>query len=324
MRALGKRTADRRWLPLNALRAFEGVAKHGSFTAAASAQLTSQSALSRHVIALEDLLGVQLFERRPHSLKLTSAGQRLFPAVMDSLDRLQGALEEIVSESGRARQTLRVHMPESFAAQLAVPLVRDFRRLSGGVDIDLVSADDAESAPGDFDLAVTCREPHGADLVVDLLWRARLGILCHPRIAALHGGKSLSEFIAANELIHVRGRGPRRCSAWSELVHRASLDPLSCDRGPIFDTAMLAVQYALSGQGLALVDIDLFIEELRAGRLVRPFDALLDGGHAYFLVTHRERLHDRATSVFRSWLLERFGTRPTTDRPAVRLAVANE
>ena len=58
-----KKTIDRRWLPLNALRAFEGVAKHGSFTAAANALLISQSALSRHVIALERLTGVQLFER---------------------------------------------------------------------------------------------------------------------------------------------------------------------------------------------------------------------------------------------------------------------
>ena len=80
-----RRTIDRRWLPLNALRAFEGVAKHGSFTAAANALLISQSALSRHVIALERLTGVQLFERRPHALTLTKAGQHLLPAVVKSL-----------------------------------------------------------------------------------------------------------------------------------------------------------------------------------------------------------------------------------------------
>ena len=46
------------------LHLFHLVAKHGSFTAAANALLISQSALSRHVIALEKLLGQQLFERR--------------------------------------------------------------------------------------------------------------------------------------------------------------------------------------------------------------------------------------------------------------------
>jgi hypothetical protein len=85
---MAKTSIDRRWLPLNALRAFEGVAKHSSFTAAANALLISQSALSRHVIALEKLIGVQLFERRPHALVLTKAGQSLLPAVIKSFDRL--------------------------------------------------------------------------------------------------------------------------------------------------------------------------------------------------------------------------------------------
>ena len=93
-----KKTIDRRWLPLNALRAFEGVAKHGSFTAAANALLISQSALSRHVIALERLTGVQLFERRPHALTLTKAGQHLLPAVVKSFDRLEYALDDIRNE----------------------------------------------------------------------------------------------------------------------------------------------------------------------------------------------------------------------------------
>ena len=136
---MGKTTIDRRWLPLNALRAFEGVAKHSSFTAAANALLISQSALSRHVIALEKLIGAQLFERRPHALVLTKAGQHLLPAVMKSFDRLEYALDDIRNEGAAALRTLRVQMPPSFAAHLAVPILRDFRRAAAEVEIDLVS-----------------------------------------------------------------------------------------------------------------------------------------------------------------------------------------
>src|SRR5271169_2433607 len=95
---MGKTVIDRRWLPLNALRAFEGVAQHLSFTAAAYALLISQSALSRHVIALEKLIGVQLFERRPHALVLTKAGQHLLSAVMKSFDRLEYAIGDVRNE----------------------------------------------------------------------------------------------------------------------------------------------------------------------------------------------------------------------------------
>src|ERR1700748_2958150 len=118
-RAMVKTTIDRRWLPLNALRAFEGVAKHSSFTAAANALLISQSALSRHVIALEKLIGTQLFERRPHALVLTKAGQHLLPAVMKSFDRLEYALDDIRNEGAPLQRTLAGEMPPSFAVEFA-------------------------------------------------------------------------------------------------------------------------------------------------------------------------------------------------------------
>ena len=93
-------TFDRRWLPLNALRAFDAVGRHLSFTAAAQALNVSQSAVSRHVIGLEELLGLQLFERRPQSLTLTKAGSSLLPMVRGSFDRIEQALNDVVRDGG--------------------------------------------------------------------------------------------------------------------------------------------------------------------------------------------------------------------------------
>jgi len=321
---MSKKTIDRRWLPLNALRAFEGVAKHGSFTAAANALLISQSALSRHVIALERLTGVQLFERRPHALLLTKAGQHLLPAVVKSFDRLEYALDDIRNEGAPSQRTLRVQMPPSFATQLAVPILRDFRRASTEVDIDLISPYGVGPPLGDVDVAVVYSKPTVSDLVTDLLWPVRLSILCHPGIAAQHAGKDLAAFIEANEIVHVRIADLPRHHVWSQFVRAAGLSGVNFDRGLVFDTAVLAVQYALSGQGLALVDTNLFAEEIRAGRLVRPFEATLDDGYGYYLITHPEGLSDTAIALFRSWLIERFGTRSTVQEPAMHLAVSNE
>ena len=89
---------------------------------------------------------------------------------------------------------------------------------------------------------------------------------------------------------------------------RAAGSPV--DRGLVFDTAQLAVQYALSGDGLALVDPVLFRDDLAAGRLVAPFETRLASGYGYYLVTAPEDL-DEAVALFRSWLIRRFaaGTR---------------
>ncbi|MBV8343030.1 MAG: LysR family transcriptional regulator, partial [Gammaproteobacteria bacterium] len=304
---LQKNSIDRRWLPLNALRAFEGVAKHGSFTAAANALLISQSALSRHVIALERLAGVQLFERRPHALSLTKAGQHLLPAVVKSFDRLEYALDDIRNEAVPLPRTLRVQMPPSFAVQLAVPILRDFRRMSAEVDIDLVSPYNVGPPLGEVDVAVVYSRPTVTDLVSDLLWPVSLSIVCHPDIAAAHRDKDLGAFIEANEIVHVRLTDQPRHHLWSQFARQTGLANVSVERGLVFDTAVLAAQYALAGQGLALLDTRLFAEELRSGRLVKPFAATLDDGYGYYLTTHPEGLGDTAIALFRSWLIERFG-----------------
>jgi DNA-binding transcriptional LysR family regulator len=317
------KTIDRRWLPLNALRAFEGVAKHGSFTAAANALLISQSALSRHVIALERLTGVQLFERRPHALTLTKAGQHLLPAVVKSFDRLEYALDDIRQEGEPAQRTLRVQMAPSFAVQLAVPILRDFRRICDEVDLDLVSPHGVGPPLGDVDVAVVYSRPTVTDLVSDLLWSESLTIVCHPSIAAAHRGVDLASFIDANEIVHIRLADQARHYLWLQLVRHTGLK-VDVERGLVVDTAVLAAQYALSGQGIALLDPNLFAEEIGAGRLVTPYEATLDAGYGYYLTTPPEGLGDTAIGLFRSWLIERFGRRPREGRPPVQLAVSND
>ena len=92
----------------------------------------------------------------------------------------------------------------------------------------------------------------------------------------------------------------------------------------MFDTAVLAVQYALSGEGVALVDNYLFSDYIRTGQLVRPFEQTLDDGYGYYLITHPEALSDTAIALFRSWLIGRFGRSGAAAAPPVQLAVSNE
>jgi DNA-binding transcriptional LysR family regulator len=321
---MGKTTMDRRWLPLNALRAFEGVAQHLSFTAAANSLLISQSALSRHVIALEKSIGVQLFERRPHALVLTKAGQHLLTAVMKSFDRLEYAIDDVRNEGASTMRTLRVQMPPTFAAHLAVPILRDFRHTAADVEIDLVSPYGVGPPLNDVDVAVVYSKPTVTDLVKDLLWPVRLSLLCHPNIAERHKGKSLAEFVESNELIHVRLSDLPRHHLWSQFARQAGLQSLNIERGLVFDTALLAVQYALSGEGIALIDNYLFGDYIRTGRLIRPFENILDDGYGYYLITHPEGLGDTAIALFRSWLIERFGNTSSTSPANIHLAVSNE
>ena len=298
---------DRQWLPLNALRAFEAAGRLGSFTAAAASLTVAQSAVSRHVIALERFLGVPLFERRPGQLALTEAGRHLLPAVTRGFDRIDGALGDIIAERGTPRRMLRLALPPSFALQLAVPILRDFRAEHPELAIEIGSRAAGEGE-GEQAIAVVYSEPTVSDAINDLLWMERLAVVCAP--AALgEGPPDLAALAARHDILHVRLGGRPHGHMWRLMARAAGRPDLALDGGLVFDTAQLAVQYALAGDGLALVDPVLFREDLAAGRLVAPFETRLASGYGYYLVTAPEDL-DESVALFRSWLIRRFADGP--------------
>ena len=174
---------DRKWLPLNALRAFEAAGQHLSFTAAANSLTVAQSAVSRHVIVLENFLGVALFERRPQQLVLTEAGRHILPVVSKSFDRIDQALGEVIKEKGRPKRVLKVALPTSFAHRLAIPILRDFRSENAGISLEIVSKPTTgPEVDGDIDIAIVYSEPRVTDAIHDLLWMVRSTPLCSPKL----------------------------------------------------------------------------------------------------------------------------------------------
>lgn len=297
---------DRRWLPLNALRAFEVVGKHLSITAAANSLFVSQSAVSRHVLTLEGVLGVKLFERKHQHLELTEAGRALLPVVTKSFDRLEHVLKDIIKDGAAPRQVLRLQMPPSFAQNLAVPILRDFHRACPEIMLEVSSPYHVGTSSFNGDVAVVYSKPEVNDLIADLLWNVRLTPLCHPDLARDLMPGDLAGFITANEIIHVNFESQSRHRLWERFVRQAELSNIAVDRGLVFDTANLAAQYAKSGEGVALLDPLLFQDELSSGALVQPFDIWLDDGYGYYLLSHSDDLVNEAIAMFRSWMILRF------------------
>ncbi len=307
-----KLTMDRQWMPLNALRAFEAAGQHLSFTAAANSLRVAQSAVSRHVIVLEKFLGAPLFERRPQQLVLTDAGRHLLPIVTKSFDRIDHALGEIVAERGTPQRVLRIALPPTFAHQLAVPILRGFRADHPELALEIVSTPSGE-AEGEVDIAIVYSEPRVTDTILDLLWMDRPTIVCSPAVGA-RAASDVAALVAATDLLHVRLDDRPRHYMWELFARMLGRPDLGVGRGLTFDTAQLAVQYALSGDGLALVDPRLVQEELATGRLIQPFEPQLESGYGYYLTTSPEDLDNEAVALFRSWLIHRFAGNGETRR----------
>jgi LysR family glycine cleavage system transcriptional activator len=295
---------DRRWLPLNALRAFDAVGRHLSFTAAAHALNVGQSAVSRHVIGLEELLGHPLFERRPQTLALTKAGAALLPIVRQSFDRIEQALNDIVRDGGGQR-TLRLQLPPSFAQKRALPLLQDFRREFPDIFIDFSSLGNTGGPRIESDVSVIFDKRRTGMAVSDLLWMSRVTPACSPALAARYEGAPLQRFLSENELLHVKVEGEPPGQIWEDFARHFGLS-LQTNRGLAFDTGVLAAQYAAGGAGITLLDKQLFSEDLEQGMLVTPYEESFEVGYGYFLSLAAEDLADPVIALFRAWMIRNF------------------
>ena len=298
---------NRRWLPLNALRAFDAVGQRLSFTAGANALNVSQSAVSRHIISLEELLGHKLFDRTGTTMALTAAGRTLLPEVSKSFDRLEQTINSICLNPDASRP-IRIHIPPSLLQQIVLPMLKDFHAEHPDIRIDISSSHVTGLPITETDMAIVFDRPIVDDLVTDLLWMIRVAPVCSPGVAAIHAGKSLAQFLADSDLLHVKLENEPRGLLWSVFANQCRIE-LDCNRGLAFDTAALAVAYALTGDGVALADVDMFASEISEGRLCAPFDAIIDDGFGYYLKLRAEDLSDPVISVVRSWLIARFAAR---------------
>ena len=291
---------------MNALRAFDAVGHHLSFTAGAQALNVAQSAVSRHVIGLEELLRHKLFDRTGPRLTLTPAGAALLPEVAKAFNRIEQVMNDIC-DNVTASRPIRLHVPPSLLQQIVLPMIQDFHREHPEIEIDISSSHVTGLPMTETDMAIVFDRPHVDDRVTDLLWMVRVAPVCSPQTAARHAGKELEAFLADNQLLHVKLDGEPRGLLWS-IYARQSRITLDADRDIAFDTALLAVSYAMAADGVALADIDMFTDELATGRLVMPYDAAVEDGFGYYLKLGADDLADPAIGLFRSFLIGRFAT----------------
>lgn len=285
-----------------------------SFTGGATALSVTQSAMSRHVIGLEELLGKQLFDRDSSRLVLTMAGEELLPVVSKCLDRLEQTMNAI-REDSIASRVLRMHIPPSLLQQLFIPMLKDFRIEHPDIRIDVSSAHVTGLPAVNLDMAIVYDRPNIDDWITDLLWMVRVAPLCAPQTARKAVGQTLETFLTSHDLLHVKLENEPRDLLWTSFARQQGFS-LPKSVGLAFDTAIAAAHYAMAGDGIFLADIDMFAQEIADGRLVMPFEAIAEDGYGYYLKLHADDLADPAIAIFRRWLINRFASfsRKKSDR----------
>jgi LysR family glycine cleavage system transcriptional activator len=283
---------------LNALRAFEAAARHQSFKQAATELMVTPAAVSQQIKGLEAHLGQALFWRLNRSIRLTPAGEALFPTVRDAFERMADAVQALSQDEMAGPLTVSV-LP-SFAAQWLVPRLGRFKERYPDIDVRIsAEARVVEFRRDDVDLAVRHGTGPWPGLRIDWLMAGDLFPVCSPSL--LDGPHPLRKprDLRHHVLLHNATR-----QEWPLWLRMHKVDGVNAGRGPSFSDDGLVMLAAVKGQGVALGRLALAGEELRTGRLVRPFSFVTPSALAYYLVCPETTAERPKIAAFREWIVE--------------------
>ncbi|MBH0312604.1 LysR family transcriptional regulator [Alcaligenes faecalis] len=285
-------TKSRRSLPpLNALRAFEVSGRRLSFRAAADELGVTQGAVAQQVRALEEHLGLALFQRHPRGLQLTVAGAAYLAEVTRAFDTLADATGRLLVRP----DTVTISVTPTVAAKLLIPRLGDLQAALPDVELRTVATEALSDFERDqVDIAVRLtRPPFAADLEAKLLFRQDLVAVASPRLVGNMTLPLSSEQLRALPLLHdAQGH-------WATFLKTSSKLP-----GAVFNQTTLALDAAMAGQGVALACKAFVAMDLAAGRLVQVAEAGTLGPD-FYLVRKRSAPVRQSVDAVWDWCLHR-------------------
>jgi len=290
------------------LRSFEAAARHLSFKRAAEELYVTPTAVSHQVKALENRLGCRLFARRARQVELTRQGQTLYVTLRQAFADIDACIERIRVMG--AREVVTLGLGPIIGTRWLAPRLGDFWKQHGDIDLRLHhTAFPLMHSADQFDLAIAWGSGQWPSMEVAPFISIEVTPVMSPQLTPPAQPAGLLDF----PLVHQRDR-----HGWLQWLAAAGVDTPEAQFGTVVDDANLVLQTALNGQGVVLGILPFVEDDIRAGRLLRPFDLAVDPGQAYYLINAKQRLDKPAVRRVHDWLLAQIGPRESADHSSAR------
>ncbi|WP_029059270.1 LysR family transcriptional regulator [Stappia stellulata] len=293
------RRSDRKRIPsLKAIRAFEAVAHHLSFTKAADELSVSQGAVSHQIKLLEEKLGVRVFVRGKTGVSLTPQGILLKETCKRALDEISETLSLI--RRIRDTKTLNVSAGPFFALKVIAPRISDFMNDNPGLQLHLNNVRSNASSPGPNDVFIEyCDEAPAGTHSFELL-REKLVPVCSGDLI-----KSVENPMDLLRRPDITRLNYRDLKDWESWLGQEDIETGGDHPNLVFDDQHTIIEVVRSGQGIALADRSLIDQDVNAGRIFVISESYIRPPLSYKFVCAEDII--AATSyvdVFRKWLMD--------------------
>ncbi len=287
----------RRQLPsLKALRTFEAVAHHHSFTKAADELAVSQGAVSHQIKLLESTIGLQLLVRHAKGVSLTVQGARLKEVCGQAFDEI-GDVVILIRQNVKA-QVLVVRAGPFFAMEVIAPRVASFLKLNPGLQLHLNSMDSDAASQGDEDVQIKyCTSPPAGTYCLEVL-KEKLVPICSPVL--LVGVEPPTQIFERPEIARLHYREP---ADWQTWLTQYGFDTARANFNLFFEDQHTLLAAVRSGQGIGLADRSLIQNDVQRGAIcVVSEDSIQPEGSYKFICAREQLVANSNLERFRDWL----------------------
>ena len=263
--------------PLNAVRAFEAASRHLNLSRAAEELGVTQGAISKQVIALEDFIGAQLFQRSHTGLSLTQEGYTLMEALRPAFAMMSDAFAHYHRKPPRSN-ICRIATLASFASQFLVPRLPEFRAAHPDIEIEFItSVRLVDLTREEADLGVRYGLGQYEGLVSSRLVKGILTPVCSPAVFEAGSG-DLERLLATTRRIQTAGY-----NEWRDWSRVANVDISATQQAYVIECFLVAIKALTGGQGLGLLP-HLLVQDLLASRELVQFSEIpLEIDHTFHI-----------------------------------------
>ncbi|WP_434287481.1 LysR substrate-binding domain-containing protein [Celeribacter sp. SCSIO 80788] len=287
----------RRFIPsLAALECFEAAARHRSFTHAAQDLGITQSGVSRQIAALEQFLGLKLFQRIGSRLVLTEVGD----AYLRDTHRLLSELETSAIDAVRGQsltEAFSIEVPIGFATHWLIPRLARLRAALPGVLIE-IRMQDTRVPPHESHADLIIRRGGGAwtGVRAEPLAPESLTVIASQDLPGLHMPLGILDFDHLPTL-----QNATRPDLWLTWLRGTAVPYRGAIMGTRFDNSAALITAARHALGLALVPRIYVLKDLESGILCEPFEGKVHSAESFWALRPEHLLPHPLSSQAIAW-----------------------
>jgi LysR family glycine cleavage system transcriptional activator len=286
--------------PLKALKGFEAATRRQSIRDAADELCLTHPAVSHQVQLIEDALGVQLFAQDGRHIVSTEEGRVLYPYVRSAFESLIEGVEAV--HRNTLDKPLRVQTYVTASIRWLAKRVPQF--LSDHPEIKLTLSTCAiewefDDVHADVGLVYCESTPDPGKFHWVPLYEYALFPVCSPDVAKAMGKKPTAQDLMHQPLVAIYTE-EQNWDAWfasAGTIFEPSVPYI------LVDTLAVALEMALNGEGIALVNGPFVDTDLATGRLVRPVDHKAVCPGEWGLICRKDMKENLRIRTFMDWIV---------------------